>query len=307
LAAAGATEERAPRADRGDRGERGEGRRGPRPERAPADAGAAPQAFVDSAQQTEGGEAVSADGERDGRRRRRRGGRDRNDGRTETGAPAETAGLPEHPQGQTLPDAPGAASDEAGEAAADAAAPSGEGSEREGGRRRGRGRDRARREPREGESAAEAAAAAEGVSAPIDALPASPESVAATEPVAVEVVAVDVTPEPAEPVEARPVVPNPAPVATPPVLRPYALPTDELQSIAVAAGLEWVNSDAEKIRAVHEALANEPKPIHVTRQPRPPVVEDLGPLVLVETRKDLSQLALPFEAGAAAAQQPPAA
>jgi len=59
---------------------------------------------------------------------------------------------------------------------------------------------------------------------------------------------------------------------------------------------------------VSEALANEPKPIHVPRQPKPPVVIDEGPLVLVETRKDLSQMALPFEAAAAAAaQQTPAA
>jgi ribonuclease E len=29
--------------------------------------------------------------------------------------------------------------------------------------------------------------------------------------------------------------------------------------------------------------------------PRPPVIIDEGPLVLVETRKDLSQMKLPFE------------
>jgi ribonuclease E len=90
-------------------------------------------------------------------------------------------------------------------------------------------------------------------------------------------------------------VPTPAPVSAPIRIEPYALPIDALQSLAGAAGLEWVNSDAEKIRAVQAAMAAEPKPIHVPREPRPPVVIDEGPLVLVETRKDLSQLKLPFE------------
>ena len=43
------------------------------------------------------------------------------------------------------------------------------------------------------------------------------------------------------------------------------------------------------------AMAAAPKPVHVPREPRPPVVIDEGPLVLVETKKDLSQLKLPFE------------
>ncbi len=82
----------------------------------------------------------------------------------------------------------------------------------------------------------------------------------------------------------------------PAVIAAYALPTGDLQSLAAAAGLEWVNSDIEKIRAVQAAMAAEPKPTHVPREPRPQVVIDEGPLVLVETRKDLSQLKLPFEA-----------
>jgi ribonuclease E len=75
----------------------------------------------------------------------------------------------------------------------------------------------------------------------------------------------------------------------------FELPMDELRAIAASAGLEWVNSDAERILVVQQAMANEPKPVHVPRQPRPRVVIDDGPLVLVETRKDLSQLKLPFE------------
>jgi ribonuclease E len=81
----------------------------------------------------------------------------------------------------------------------------------------------------------------------------------------------------------------------PPVVEPYVLAMDELQRIAETAGLTWVNSDADKIRAVQEAIAAEPKPVHVPRERPPLVVVDEGPLVLVETRKDLSQLDLPFD------------
>ncbi|MBL8289923.1 MAG: hypothetical protein JNL85_18200, partial [Rubrivivax sp.] len=41
--------------------------------------------------------------------------------------------------------------------------------------------------------------------------------------------------------------------------------------------------------------AAEPAPVRVPREPKPPVVVEEGPLVLVETRKDLSQIRLPFE------------
>ncbi|WP_286746078.1 hypothetical protein [Aquabacterium sp. UBA2148] len=73
------------------------------------------------------------------------------------------------------------------------------------------------------------------------------------------------------------------------------LPLSELQGIAQGAGLEWVNSDADKITAAQEAIANEPRPVHMPRERKPAVVLDEGPLVLVETRKDLSQVSLPFE------------
>lgn len=80
-----------------------------------------------------------------------------------------------------------------------------------------------------------------------------------------------------------------------PVAAPYALPIASLQALAAAAGMEWVNSDAEKIHLVQEAIAAEPKPVHAPREPRAVVLVDEGPLVLVETRKDLSQIKLPFE------------
>ena len=93
----------------------------------------------------------------------------------------------------------------------------------------------------------------------------------------------------------------PAPVAavaaTPAVSVPrYELPLSTLQAIAASSGLEWVNSDADKIRSVQEAMAREPRPVHVPRERKPPVRLDDGPLILVETRKDLSQIKLPFEA-----------
>jgi len=82
-------------------------------------------------------------------------------------------------------------------------------------------------------------------------------------------------------------------------IEPYVLPLEALGTLASEAGLQWVHSDADKISAVQAAMAAEPKPVHVPREPRPPVVIDEGPLVLVETRKDLSQLKLPFETNAA--------
>jgi ribonuclease E len=61
----------------------------------------------------------------------------------------------------------------------------------------------------------------------------------------------------------------------------------ELRAIAQGSGLEWVNSDADRVAAVQAAIAAEPKPVHVPRERPPVVVVDEGPLVLVETRKDL--------------------
>ena len=75
----------------------------------------------------------------------------------------------------------------------------------------------------------------------------------------------------------------------------FTLPLAELHQIASASGLQWVNSDADKIAAVQAAIAAEPQPVRIPRE-RPPVVTlDEGPLVLVETRKDLAAMTLPFE------------
>lgn len=75
----------------------------------------------------------------------------------------------------------------------------------------------------------------------------------------------------------------------------FVLPMDALHSLARASGLEWVNSDAEKIAAVQAAIAAEPQPVHVPRERPAPVVIDEGPLVLVETRRDLRDMPLTFE------------
>ena len=129
-------------------------------------------------------------------------------------------------------------------------------------------------------------------SAPAPAVPAPVP--AAPAPVAAPVAA------PAPAAAAPVAVAAPAPATGLPRVQAFTLPLDELHQVAEASGLQWVNSDAAKIAAVQAAIAAEPKPIHVPRERPPVVVIDEGPLVLVETRRDLSAMKLPFE-------QPPAA
>lgn len=78
----------------------------------------------------------------------------------------------------------------------------------------------------------------------------------------------------------------------------YALPLEDLAQIAQNSGLQWVNSNAERVAAVAAAIAAEPKPVHVPRERPAPVVMDERPLILVETRRDLRDMHLPFEATA---------
>jgi len=172
--------------------------------------------------------------------------------------------------------------------------PAPQGEESAEGSRRRRGRDRPRRrdaeageapppyEPSDAEPASFAAPApfaepASSVAPPSFAAPAAPEP----EP-EVEATARALAPPPHEPM---------------PRAAAFVLPTDELRSVAEGAGLEWVGSDAQKIRAVQEAMASEPAPVRVLRERKPAPVVDEGPLVLVETVKDLSQMKLPFEPG----------
>jgi ribonuclease E len=72
-----------------------------------------------------------------------------------------------------------------------------------------------------------------------------------------------------------------------PVVQAFTLPVADMQAVAQGSGLEWINSNPERIAAVQAAIAAEPKPVHVPRERPPLVILDEGPLVLVETRKDL--------------------
>ena len=79
-----------------------------------------------------------------------------------------------------------------------------------------------------------------------------------------------------------------------PAVTSYSLPIDSLQQVAQNSGLVWVNSDSGKVAAVQAAIAAEPAAVRVPRVRPPAVVVNEGPLVLVETRKDLNTLQVPF-------------
>jgi len=253
-------------------------------------------------------DTAAADGEaREGNRRRRRGGRGR--GEREEGQVSDADAGSVNTDGV----APEAGAEGGAEAAGD-----------DGGRRRRRGRrdgDRPARDQAEGSTAEGTGSPAETRTGREDFVDTVPMMGAAEAEAPAAAVAPAATPAPteaaveaaapapvAEPVAApvaAPVVAQapvaaaaPAPAA-PAKVEPFVLPLTDLAALAQGAGLEWVNSDADKIRAVQAAIAAEPKPIHVPRERKPAVVLDEGPLILVETRKDLSQITLPFDQSAA--------
>lgn len=88
--------------------------------------------------------------------------------------------------------------------------------------------------------------------------------------------------------------PKEAPSVGLPAVASYTLPIDSLQQVAQSSGLVWVNSDSAKVAAVQAAIAAEPQAVRVPRERPPAVVLNEGPLVLVETRKDLKTLQVPF-------------
>jgi ribonuclease E len=94
-------------------------------------------------------------------------------------------------------------------------------------------------------------------------------------------------------------MPSPVVSGTMPKVEGYTLPTESLQQVAQGSGLLWVNSNPDKIAAVQAAIAAEPKPVHVPRERAAPPVLATGPLVFVETRRDLRNMRLPFEENAA--------
>jgi ribonuclease E len=153
-------------------------------------------------------------------------------------------------------------------------------------------RERGDRQPREDGTASVAEAAAPS---------AEPESMQQERPRYPTGFVSDETERPVERVE-RPVQVTEAKTPAAPVaanglpkVRPFELPVTDLNQVAESSGLQWVNSDAEKIAAAQAAMAAEPKPVRVPRERPPAIVVDEGPLVLVETRRDLTDMKLPFE------------
>lgn len=257
---------------------------------------------------------AGSDAERS-RRRRRRGRGGREEGRDDNAARAEGEDFSDT-QPQVELNAADAQNVDPGSRPDAAPAAEGDDSSRPRGRGRDRG-DRGERPRRERRDEAPAQDAPVAAAAADDATAVRPwwesaDGGAAAAPAAADSTAVpSASPAPvASPAPAPVAAAAPAPAAVAPAARrepvrvePYVLAMDELQRIAEGAGLSWVNSDADKIREAQAAIAAEPKPVHVPRERPPLVVVDEGPLVLVETRKDLSQLVLPFDQQAQQQQQ----
>ena len=85
--------------------------------------------------------------------------------------------------------------------------------------------------------------------------------------------------------------PTPAPL---PSVQTFALPIAELEQIAQGSGLQWIATDSEKVAAVQAAIAAEPKAVRIPRERPPAVVIEDEPLVMVETKRDLGSMQLPF-------------
>ncbi len=128
--------------------------------------------------------------------------------------------------------------------------------------------------------------------------PASPAPAAAvmSAPAAAPVVAPLVS---APPVVAKaPTPPTAAPVAAAmPAVTSYTLPTADLDVVASGSGLQWVGTDASKVAAAQAAIAAEiaAAPARTPRARPAPVVVEAAPLVMVETKRDLRNMELPFE------------
>jgi ribonuclease E len=293
------------------RGERGDGRRGERGGRRDRDrdgrrdGGRRGERGGEGREQREPREARDQREPRENREPRRDGARDglqaqreprppRGEGRrNDTPRPAPM--VAEAAEADTLAAAPPTFVDTMPLSPADADAEAGE--RGEGARRRrrrgGRGRNRGDGAPMQegGDSAVSADEALLDAPDLSDSLEVVPEPV--------RMAPVDVPqPQPT----ARPIVVPSAPAPAAPVARmspqraePYDLPIESLNAVAAAAGLQWVHSDSDKVQAAQAAIAAEVKPAHVPRAPKPPVAIDDGPLILVETKKDLSQIKLPFD------------
>jgi ribonuclease E len=82
-----------------------------------------------------------------------------------------------------------------------------------------------------------------------------------------------------------------------PAVTSYTLPTADLAVVASGSGLQWVGTDASKVAAAQAAIAAEmaAAPARTPRARPAPVVVEASPLVMVETKRDLRNMELPFE------------
>ncbi|CAG4890766.1 Rne/Rng family ribonuclease [Paraburkholderia gardini] len=85
----------------------------------------------------------------------------------------------------------------------------------------------------------------------------------------------------AVPAPAAPVAATPAREAS----RPNGLSPEALQPVLEQAGLVWVNTDTDKLRAAQEAAAQTVKPARVVRERKPLPPADSAPMQQVETAK----------------------
>ena len=176
-----------------------------------------------------------------------------------------------------------------------------------------RSRDRYGRERRErmdrGEPATEAGAVAAkpAFAEPHQAFTQQERALPATESVApvaapfvapaVIVAAPVATPKPPAAAQSAP-APASAAASALPKVQSYDLPMQDLARVAESSGLQWINSDATRVAEAKAAMAAEATPIVVRRERPGPVPAEETPLVLVETRRDLGNMPLPFEKSA---------
>ena len=273
-----AISEREPREgrSRGGRGRRND--RGPRTDDGSSEANgaAAPEASGNTEGASEGGTSEGQEGRESGQRRSRdrygrdrgeRGGRgDRNDAAPQSGAaPGEESQEVEHvvrasyfTQPAAVPAQPVVANVEQAPDATPSPAPA---------------------------AAVQAAAPVEAPTLVVQAAPVATAApvMAPPAPMAAK------TPAPA------PLAPAAAAASGMPKVSSYDLPMENLQTVASTSGLQWVNSDPARIAAVQAAIAAEPQAAHTPRERPAPLAIQEGPLVLVETKRDLRALNLPLD------------
>lgn len=287
---------RPPRAERQDRPDRTERpRRDPLPADAADTAGNAPAA---APVETSAEPRRSENGRSEPRKPRAQAAAAESDTRQPPAAQADAAGQSAAPaEGENAPE------NEAGNVTENA--PQGERRERRARDRYGRDRRRSRDSA---DSASESAHEGKGESgssadaAMEEAVPASYFSrgaapAAASAPPASAKAAPAAAPEPAPAAPSTQAAPETAPPARakPEAARPYDLPVTQLSELIESAGLQWVQSDPDRVAAAQQAIAAEPPPQRTPRERAPLPVLDEGPLILVETRQDLRQAAMPFD------------